>query len=568
MWQPLTFFKKHAKAIDIVFAMVLCSIVIWTYRGLVHTYFRQDEWASLGQVLSSGPFYFFSQLSIPEIVFGKFRPLGSMVNNSFHFLFSFSVMPFVIFGIGIHFLNGFLVYLLAKRFTGSYRIGWIASIIFSCSYSIHQAISWFAAPTTTVAGTLFLLLSLYIYFVHIIEKTKYGMWLSIIFLYIATLFKESNIIGAFMLPVMHFLYTDRKNRHLLRVTYPFALYILLLLVMRVPSLLGAEGKVTGFSTNSSQFIPKLIVHAVSYPIEAFAQQFIPQQILFRVSAWYQTLNYSFLSSTTMQSAILENITSDLISLSSSLYLFIVVCIGMFTVPKVRTFIVFGVLFSLISYVPYSMLDKGSSFLDSRYYYTGMIGGAIALAGIVEGILLYAKHKILLYRILAVVLYIGIGMYAYKQSVFVQRDIRALQFDSSVQAKLLKDIQFLYPTIGFKSVFYITGNRTYYGVENLHVPLQAGPAYVLMVYYYPKGSISETLLRDAYLLDVRHEGYRVVGDKAFGYFSTYESLLASYNKKLFSLQDLRALYYDGAGYEIRDITPSIKEALLSDAAQLH
>ena len=545
----------------------LFLILFFSYFGLRESYFRQDEWASLGQVLSVGPFHFLSSMSPMRLLTGELRPLGTIANNLLHYLFPFQVWPFVVFGVVFHWVNSALVYLLVKRLTKNFRMAVVASVFFASVFNASQSITWFAAVTTILPCTTFFLLFLICFIDYGERKNRNLILFSYVFLYVSILFKESALFGLLLVPIMVILFYKKelmRKQFVLFFAGP-ALFLGTLLAVRSIGLSGQEGKVTGFATSGGQLIPKLLTHTLTYPLTSFSQLFIPRQIMFHLSALYQTSQYAFVSNSLMQSSLLENVTSDILSILFTC-VFLVLCFIIFARKIVsRRVILFSVIISLFSFFPYVLINKGTSYLDSRYYYIGEIGASIIAAMFVEAALsLLKKYNPVIRLAFCACVYLFFAIYIYKQIIFIRRDIQALKREASVQESLLKSFVAIAPDLGSKPVIYITGNHTYYGVDNLYVPLQAGPAYIFMVMYHNSHSVPKPLLSQGFLLDVRFEDYKEVNGEGFGYYTRFDSLHAAYEHNVFNPGQLHAFYYDSDTYKVTDVTEeTIKKLQTSD-----
>lgn len=464
----------------------------------------------------------------------------------------------------MHSVVALLTYLITQKLIHNRFFSLLAALFFISSFTISQTVTWFAAPINTIGTTFFLLLSI-LYFLYYLEHgTRKELIISYISLYVSTLFKESGLIGLIILPLVFVLY--KKNPTLkkgINIFLPSILFVLLILFVRIPPIL--RGNVArGFTTHADNSKQRIIFHALFYPFISFSQQFIPRQIMFHIAAIFQTNSYSFLSHAIMQSAILENLTSDFISLLITVFLFVICGIISVNVDKLRKPIIFSISFSLLSFLPYIVLDRGTAYLDSRYYYVGMVGGAMFLSMVLYGAAELASKYVSKVRVFVILtIFLVSVLYIYKNIVFIHRDIQSLQFDTAIQMKFLHQISDFLPDLETRQVIYITGNKSYYGIDILHVPLQAGPGYVMMVENYKKGTISPELLRTFFLFDVHEQGYKETKDgKGFGYYADFQTLTSDYKKGLFQKGQLHAFYYDGNAYVLSDITDQTQKELSS------
>ena len=119
---------------------------------------------------------------------------------------------------------------------------------------------------------------------------------------------------------------------------------------------------------------------------------------------------------------------------------------------------------------------------------------------------------------------------------------------------------VWPTLPDKAIVYIEGDRFYYH-PTLKIPFQLGPGFMMMVLYYNTGKIPKELIDSWYLLSVQEEGYKVSGNKAFGYFYEINALkdIYAHNPKL-KQEQLVGMHYDSTQEKFIDITAQIQSEI--------
>jgi hypothetical protein len=92
-----------------------------------------------------------------------------------------------------------------------------------------------------------------------------------------------------------------------------------------------------------------------------------------------------------------------------------------------------------------------------------------------------------------------------------------------------------------------------------VPLEQGPGYTLMIWYYPTGVVPREFFQNDFLWEIRDQGYREVKGKGFGYYWDKNDLLNLFkqNPKL-SENQIVAFYYKSNDRLLLDISPQIRE----------
>lgn len=554
------------KKIRIIFLFLLLTfITVYSYHGLFYTYFRQDEWYTMGEVFSSGPFAFLYEISLLEILTGKIRPIGTFIHKIFISLFPFQVFPFVVFGLIFHAINALLIFILSHKLTKNIFVGFIASLIFVSSSTIHQGLTWFAATVTTLGSTFFFLLAIYLFLMYIDNPKIIFFFISCVFLYISTLFKEIAMIGFLIIPTMFFILKKKDLRYnsAFLILIPSVIYIFLLLLGRVVPLLGKQVS-SAYVHFSGNEMNSLIFHMLLYPFSSFSQQFIPRNIAIKLSFLYQELKYPYISNLNNFSFLIDYIILDIISLFFTFILFFITFVFFVNLKKNRKILFFLILSSMMSFIPYIILKRGQSYLDSRYYYFGFSFGAIFLSLIFfNTITLIKKHISFLFLKYFIILlcFFTLAFYIYKNIIFIHREIMSIQFYSSIQLKFLREIKNLYPYFHDNTVIYLTGDRTFYGVDNLYVPLQAGPGHILLVWYSQESEVARQLLKDLFFYDIKNYGYKKLDEiRGFGYYNNLNNLLVDYQNDLFKEDNVYAFFYNSSSYELKDITNEIRTVL--------
>jgi len=114
-------------------------------------------------------------------------------------------------------------------------------------------------------------------------------------------------------------------------------------------------------------------------------------------------------------------------------------------------------------------------------------------------------------------------------------------------------------LGDKNVFYVTGDKEYYGPHNM-VPFQQGMGYTLMVWYYHTGKIPASFVEGNVLWDITTQGYKEVNGQGFGYFSDLPSLQSAYHTYHFSKTDVVSFYLDSKKQQLINTTEGTRKLL--------
>lgn len=541
----------------LLFAFLTVVIVGVTYFGVFFTFYQQDEWMVVGQMMGGGVKAFIGNYSIFQIISGQGRSLSIPIDFLFYHVFTFSVLPYALFALAFHVANTLLVFVLARKLSQNVLLASIAGIFFATASISYQAIGWVAANSTTLPSLFFSLISLIVFIDFIKTKKVKFLLISFICAVIALFFKESALLLFIFLPLFYYFNTRKKIPFLTAVknTGVFLLYGVFVFVIRMVDLVGNTTDAGVFVTNTGDTKMKILSHMLTYPLTAFSQMYIDPPAIYlvtdnilqieRIAVWFQKNPI---------------VIAEFFSIGMSI-LFIVLCLLMFQYRKeYRRLVFFGLVFSLLSFLPYVVLDRGSAFLESRYYYFGVVGAAILFAVTVSIAYSVSKAKFPNYvGRLSLLLCILVVFFLARQIQLIHKDMNFQIYFANERKEFLASLKKQYPTIPNKTVFYITGN-TEALLPNLKVPFQQGPGYTLMVWYYRTGVIPKEFLTSSYLWGIYEQGYREKNGKGFGYFWDIEEVKKQVAKKTFPKESVIALFYDGQTKQLIDITKKTKDAL--------
>ena len=128
---------------------------------------------------------------------------------------------------------------------------------------------------------------------------------------------------------------------------------------------------------------------------------------------------------------------------------------------------------------------------------------------------------------------------------------------------MKGIKDLRPNLSDNTVFYVTGDKEYYGpITN---PFQNGLGYVLEVWYYDSGKIPKEFLSENFLWDLGAEGYKKSGNRGFGYFQDMDKLTKQVGKGNIKTEDIWAYFIKSKEGRVVDITQEVRERVSTVSA---
>ena len=535
----------------------LVALIILAYRDIFHVYFQQDEWVGFGQIVTTRLVDVFRHYTIFELLWGKDRVWAIPINYFLFRLAPFQSWPFAAFSLLVHSINTVLLFVIIRKLTKSTFVSYASSVFFGLSFVHQQALTWFGANVTTLPSVTFMLIALLFVLLYIQTGRNLFLFGSQAASILSLFFKESGLLLFIFLPVFYKLFSARKDA--LAKFWPLLVVNVFMLFMKLSVFLSPSGHVGEFVSAQSQTGLRLAVNALVYPLLSFSQVFIHPHIMFRISSWFQIIMYGFLRTNPLSQAIAENVVADLMSLIISLALLALFAVCAYK-KKSRRFIVAGMLLVIVNILPYIVLQRGTSYLDSRYYYGASAGASLILAGIFTFFLTFQKEYVFAVMIISVFM----AFFAYKNFQFIEREL-AMQTDiGSDRRNILQRAKRLRAVLPGKPVMYVTGDKNdYYGVRGLHLPFQNGPGYVFMVWYYNSGNIPKELILDNYLTDMRSSGYREVNHSGFGYFTDLKDLQTTVKRDHIARSQIVGFYYDSRNKMLTDITDKVISSVYAD-----
>lgn len=539
--------KSHGLSLILIAVAILVA-----YFGIHQTFYQQDEWQEIGLlrsgVVSINPFDHFS---LWQLLAGQGRTFSDLILSFLLTTFPYRMEPYAIFAILFHALNASLLYFLVWRLSGSRVASLVAAVVFATNAVANQTIIWVAAIATLPATTLiFLAIHSYLNFL----ETKKSAWLywSLLAIFISLLFKEIGIFLVIFLPLLHLIW-HRKPLETLKSNWPILAYGAVAVVARIIQLSTSTASNGTISTGGQDFLGKIIVHLILYPLTGIFQTLLPQQFAYALADKISFLQYSFITTTPMAEIVPQTILTDLISVIGTVAL--IVCLILVNKSKDKTsnrLLLVGAFLSALSFLPYAVLDRGGSYMDSRYYYVSAAG-----LGILLGLMVDRLWQQKLYgQIIAgtfLVLVLASHMVITRQEIIRQQEVAASR------RSILSALSAAQPSLNEDTVYYMTGDQNYYILGN-KIPFQQGIGYTLLVWYGSKQSVPRSFLADKFLWEMGSHGYKVSDGVGFGYFDKIQDLKDAKATDGFAAESVRAFYWDSKTQQLTDISDEVQSEI--------
>lgn len=529
---------------------ILLLIMIMLFWELPKTFYQQDEWLALGNIKTYGwEYIFLGTQNALDLLLGEGRIASRFITYFILGGFPFNLSPLTAYGVLFHAINTFLVYRLVNQFLKYPLYSLIGASFFAVNSVSHQAVTWQAAVIGTLTATTLLLLSLFAFFRFLggynftKKNTLKGRWLlaSLILIYISLHFKETGIFLVLFLPLVAFIvgreFFYSKIRFFIAIAFPFVIivaYRILELRLRTTE---SNLFLTGLQEN---FFIHLALRAILYPLTSFSLMFVPGDHFLSFARSIMKIQYPFLAKGNSQDLIVQTIVLDLLAVLLSMILAIVLYLLLRRERREsKSAVIFWIAFSLFGFLPYIVLSKDFSYLESRYYYFPVVGGAFLLGWTLKRVREHlGEHAFLKAGLIVLaILYLLIHASVVKSHINHQVDL------GNERRNLITQLKHLVPTlVNKRNVFFTAGNKEFYATGN-YTPLQQGIGYTLMLLYNESEKIPIILFKDEFLFEIGGQGYKEIGEFGFGHFSNEEELNKAAKHYGFSKESVIRLYYD-------------------------
>ncbi len=538
--------------------IVIALLIFW---DLPKTFYQQDEWQAIGHNLVQGINNIIFYTTPEQLLLGGGRPLSRALNLILLNYFKFEIFPIAAFAVAIHIINSALVFLLAKKLFNKTWISFTASLFFMVSSVSSQAVTW-AAAVGGLPATTFLILSV-IFFIEFLKSEKRNVLYASYFLgLISLLFKESALFLFILFPLTYFTFKEKiKIKEAISVHLPLLFYGILIGIFRYLGLFFRSDNAVGFVNAGESPIKSAIVHVILYPLTSIFQIFVPPTDLYNLTPQIIKIQYKFLIDSPARDLVAQSIAADMVSVIGA-FLILGLTLLLIYRLKDRTTkkgIIFCLAFFFLSFLPYMVVHRESSYLSSRYFYVGAVTASILFGFVVY----YLSNLNKFVKILIIPLVI---VFLYHHASIIRTEINYQEKIGLERIKVLNGIKEIYPNPDNNSIFYVISDKNYYG--NITNPFQNGLGYVLQVWYFDTGKIPKAFLEENYLWDLGAEGYKSKGALGFGYYQDIDKMIDEINIKKLEPEMVHGFFIDSNNQAVIDITKETRERVSSLSAEVN
>ncbi|MDO8658554.1 MAG: hypothetical protein Q7K55_07460 [Candidatus Levybacteria bacterium] len=556
----------------------LFFIAFIVFRNLPQAYFQQDEWHSFGHIVLNH-FNIIKEFSNNwfNYVTGNMRLMAISLNFLLFKMFGLNAEFYAFFAILFHALNSFLIFYLIYYIFKERKTAFLASLFFLLSSAHLQAFTWFGTISGTLPNATFSLLSLILFIKYLQTGGKRNYYLSIIFLTISVSFKESSAFLVLFYGVLSYLLRRSKTKeNIASFLKSFkllwgvsAVFVLIYMIPVIRTLFTGYSAVSASGGSAGNPLLALFYNLIFYPFETLSQVFIVSPVIFQLAneltmAKFYSLWGDELMRQTVMAEYMTVIASFLvlsIILLSYKYLFK-------KDSKERKILLISTFFILISVLPFIILPKGTSLLESRYYYLPSIGASVVFSLIVFGLWEKGKKLIGSRKTTLFIYKIGFAIiiiwYFSGHVQFTSTEIEKQVKTGRVRKEILSEIKNTYPVISKKSVFYTESDSYYYGPVSPTMPFQSGFGQMLIVLYSLDGNIDPKFNEKDFLWGIHDEGYKEIGDQGFGYYKTYGKLVAALKEHKLKPENIYAFRWKNQ--KLSKISSEIREKVEKEYAK--
>jgi hypothetical protein len=523
-------------------------------------YFLNDEWMQTGVMFADGLFSGTNSNILLQLT-GKYRMIGSFINNVFFYYFPGNSMPFILFGYIVHSINIILAYVIVSKVTKSKFIALICALSIAVSTSGQQTLSWLGAVVQTTLSVTMAYIAVLLRLRSMEQRRIPYDFLSLLFGYLSFLTKNSSV---FVIPLIVFLPNIIKREKI--DLFRFAKKYIVFFVIFVIFIFWNINTIFQFKSfteiiSSTEFIIRILFNSIWYPFISMFHMVISPRTLFSVSETFGMFLYQFLGTAVNKDIIVVTIMTDMISVFCSFFILATVLYIYWKMKHRRGVLLFGILWYVLSFIPMAVYlpERNSAFMESRYLYFSIFGFSLVFGVCIEYMYILLKKRFSM-AITMILMASVLSFFYYKQIVFVQRDV----YQNVLYSRDIKDVvdqmNHMVPVLPDKPVFYITGDRNFF-YQNNFVPFQFGTGFMTMMAFRGRNLIPKIFFRELYLSKYLEEGYKEDSGQGYGYFWQKEALFDLFKKdNSLNVDQVVGLYYFGNERKLMNITDQIRNEI--------
>ncbi len=543
---------------------VVLFLVLIAYLPTLGAYFQQDEWIAFGNALARGNFSLLNLFSFsfaPNV--GHYVPFHHILFGLLFKLFGLSFTKWMILSICWHLVTTYVVGLLLFKLLKNNLGATLGMLLFGLSGAAHQATTWVVADINTHGSTFFGLLAILSFIVSLdsVKKQKSLLALSMGFVVVSLLFKETTI-GLFAsIPAIYLLLNKKTN--LGAVFTKSRMWILggvLYVLARVLMFMLPGARETASVVTATQSIGTIIYNLVTFPAKALSQSLIPFEVWLPIGKKIGRFPAKLMGIELNTSRYDLFVQSQLLEITFITIFIGAVMIAIYLHRKFENYYtrlaLFAIYFVCANSVIFAFSPERSgviTFIDSRNLYLTLFGSILFIFSLLELINRKRLKLIATLTLLALIILNSIVLFSViKSSVAV----------GQVRRSILERVDTVIPPSD-RVAIYIKSDSSYYGLpgEKQIVPFQSGFGQTLLVYLHDRYNFPPEFYADYFLWPIYSEGYINNEKSSFGFFNQYQSL-STLVKNGFPLEKIYALQWYSRTETFVDITEETRKQLMN------
>lgn len=541
--------KQWGTIMTVVFLYTLTGVFV--FGSLPSTFFQQDEWAIFGNYL----YWDKASLSWFERLFTYEQsthliPFSNLLYYLQFRLFGLHFAPYAVASIMVHLANAGMVYMIAYELTSRKNISFLAGLLFIIHFPSQQAVTWIATSTGTAGAAFFFLVCVLYYLKFLKSGKKIYLLYSLILTFISLGFKESSVFAFLVFSLLWYLKGDKKN-----ISFRNGLFVPLLCAFVYG---GVRAYFLSIARSSeiqdTLYQPSLYGYGyrmVATPVKFLVQSIVPQEWIILVARTFVRLVYpQFVVAGDPNPFIVESIVTDMVMAGIGIAVILLV-VGLFYLLRnqqnstARNTLLIALFTVCLGSLPLVFLPGRAgyfSLIDGRHLYITAGFVQIGIATLFFG-LPHFRHKKIAMAIFCVILIIMSGYNVVK----IRSHIRNQVVIGETRKKILTAFTNEYPTLPQKTVVYVTSDKAYYGLP-LSIttpPFQSGFGQVVLIWYeYHGDNFPSCFFKEKFLNPLPSHGYQECAGRGFGYYETFNNLIAGISDNAIDPTDIRAFSWKG------------------------
>lgn len=539
-------FKKirQVAAYHCFWLVLLFFSILFTFWELPQTFYQQDEWLGLGQIIEQGWSHITYGLTPLQVIFGDGRPLTRVLGVLFFNAFPLDGVAHSLYSLFFHFGNTVLVYFIAIRILKEKPLAFISALFFAVNSVSHQAVTWFGASFGTQPATCTTLLSILL-FLQFLEKKQNKFAYSAFFLAVLSLyFKESGMFLFLFLPLLPFLFQTKVSLKKYIILYlPLISFIGIFVLFRflemtvLSSYEGTSFAGRNFLQGGKEMLAHtLFIRSLLYPLTSLSLIFIPPTYARELGFYIQKFYYPYIDQ--KPDLIALTAAMDLAAIVLSFILLFVFYNLHKKANQEKRIISFSLIFFVLSVLPYIVIEKQYAYMEPRYYYVPSVAAGILLAYLYNKIVLQTKKKLVRFATI-----FGLILLFILHIRLVQNDISIQKTIASERLSYISQLKEIVPTLHDNTnIFLVTGDKPWL-VEGNRTPFQHGFGYSVALLYKDTDKVPHGLLSNGKLFNLGEEGYWNESGMRFGYYWDEEKVSTLLERKNISVDKVIKLYYN-------------------------